>query len=71
MDNPGYREEPLTLRQKALNLLRSLIGLPRISPVLIAETVESVFADWQPARPKCLPAPPVHPLLPASIAKKE
>jgi|APSaa5957512622_1039677.scaffolds.fasta_scaffold01587_9 hypothetical protein len=63
-------EEPLPLWQKTLNLFRCLIGLPLVSPILIAE-VETVSADWTPARPKCLPAPPAQLLLPASFAEKE
>ena len=39
MNDPGYREEPLSLWQKILNLL----GLTRVSPVIIAESVEIIF----------------------------
>ena len=61
----------LKLWLKALNLLRSLLGLEPISPVIIGVALESICADWQPANPKLLPAPPEYLLLPASIAKKE
>ena len=66
MANPGYCEEPLSIWQKTLNLLRPFCGLPRIAPTLIAEMTTS---DWQPFIPKCLPAPKEYPLLPAP--KKE
>ncbi|MBT7069633.1 MAG: hypothetical protein HN736_17720 [Anaerolineae bacterium] len=66
MNNPGYREEALSIWQEILNLLRLLVGLPRIEPTLIAEMTTS---DWQPFIPKCLPAPKEYPLLPAP--KKE
>jgi hypothetical protein len=70
MNNTGYREEALPLWQKALNLLRPLFGFPRISPILIAEEIETISTDWQPPQPKYLPAPPEIPLLPASIGKE-
>ena len=66
MAKAGYREVPLSVWQKMLNLLRLLFGLPRIAPTLIAEMTTS---DWQPFIPKCLPAPKEYPLLPAP--KKE
>jgi hypothetical protein len=63
MNNPGYREEALSIWQEILNLLRLLVGLPRIEPTLVAEISKS---DWQPQKPKCLPAPEEIPLLPAT-----
>ena len=63
MANAEYREVPLSVWQKMLNLLRLLFGLPRIAPTLIAEITTS---DWQPQKPKCLPAPEEIPLLPAT-----
>jgi hypothetical protein len=70
MNNTGYREEALPLWQKALNLLRPLFGLSCVAPTLVAEEIETIFTDWQPPQPKCLPAPPEIPLLPASIGKE-
>ena len=62
--------ERLPYWQKILNLLRALMGIPRVSPIIIGELAVTL-TDWTPDRPKCLPAPPAQLLLPASFAEKE
>ncbi len=64
-------KEALPLWQKALNLLRPLFGLERVLPIISAEAVEIISSDWRPTTPKCLPAPPILYLLPASIPETD